>query len=105
MIAKTPEPPYYAVIFSSITTETKEGYTEMADFILTLAEKQEGFLGIESARNQLGITVSYWKNLEAIKTWKAQSDHQIAQKFGKAKWYAAYKVRIAIIERDYNFEG
>ena len=67
MIANTPKPPYYAVIFSSIRTEGENGYSEMGDKMVELAEQQDGFLGVESARNELGITVSYWKDLESIR--------------------------------------
>ena len=105
MIATTPEPPYYAVIFSNIRAENTSGYEEMAVEMVRLAEQQPGYLGQESARNGLGITISYWKSLEAIKTWKANTDHLIAQKFGRDIWYAAYKARIALVERDYGFEN
>jgi len=103
MIAKTPEPPYYAVIFSSLRTEEIEGYDEMADLLVELASMQEGFMGIESARNELGITVSYWKDLESIRKWKQHTDHVIAQKKGRTDWYKHYKTRIAKVERDYEF--
>jgi heme-degrading monooxygenase HmoA len=103
MIAQTPEPPYYAVIFTSVRTEGDNGYAEMADEMDQLAQQQDGYLGIESARNEVGITVSYWKNLEAIKTWKANSRHLLAQKYGRDKWYEHYKVRIAKVDRDYEF--
>lgn len=104
MIAKTPLPPYYAVIFSSTMSDNHDGYSEMADLMVNLAEQQDGFLGVESARDEIGITVSYWKDLESIKNWKMQSDHKIAQKNGKSDWYARYKVRISKVERDYEFE-
>jgi heme-degrading monooxygenase HmoA len=104
MIANTPKPHYYAVIFSSIRTEQVNGYDEMADLMLELASRQEGFLGVESARNELGITVSYWKDLESISKWKQHSEHLIAQKKGRADWYQHYKTRIAKVERDYEFE-
>ncbi len=106
MIADTPKPPYYAVIFSSINTDAKnlEGYSLMAEFMEELAKQQPGFLGVESARNELGITVSYWSYLESIKKWKQQADHTIAQEKGREQWYQSYKTRIAIVERDYGFE-
>lgn len=103
MIATTPQPPYYAVIFSSIKTNTDEGYSEMAQLMSDLAEGQNGFLGIESARGEIGITVSYWRDLESIKKWKANSEHLIAQKLGREKWYKSYKTRICLVERDYGF--
>jgi heme-degrading monooxygenase HmoA len=98
------KPPYYAVIFTSVSTETNEGYSEMAEKMEALAQKQEGYLGIESARNEIGITVSYWKDLESIKNWKQNLDHLEAQKKGKASWYQSYSVRIALVEREYHFE-
>ena len=105
MIAQTPKPPYYAVIFTSIRTSGDDNaYAEMAEMMINLAQKQEGFLGVETARDSLGITVSYWKNLESIRQWKNHSQHQIAQKTGKRKWYKSYKTRIAKVERDYSFD-
>jgi len=101
MIASTPKPPYYAVIFTSIRTEGDNGYSETAERMLELAKQQLGFLGVESARNDIGITVSYWKDLAAIKAWKENAEHQIAIEKGKAEWYKDYKVRIAKVERDY----
>lgn len=103
MIAPTPEPPYYAVIFTSVRTEGGNGYTEMAERMVELARQQDGFLGVESARNELGITVSYWRDLEAIARWKANTEHQLAQKYGREKWYKSFKTRIAKVERDYGF--
>ena len=84
MIAKTPTPPYYAVIFSSIRTDNNLDYDKMANKMIELAKEQSGFLGVESARNELGITVSYWKDLKSIKKWKENSDHKIAQERGLA---------------------
>ena len=100
-IANTPKPPYYAVIFTSIRTETDQGYNKMAERMIELATLQPGFLGVESAREEIGITVSYWDSLDAIKHWKMNSEHLEAQQLGHQKWYASFKVRIAKIERDY----
>jgi len=101
MIANTHEPPYYAVLFTSIKTGADQDYTRMAERMTELAQKQDGFLGVESARNEIGITVSYWRDLESIKKWKQNTEHQHAQKLGKEKWYSQYKVRICRIEHDY----
>ena len=81
-IAKTPEPPYYAVIFTSLRTEGERGYGQMAQRMAELAAQQPGFLGVESTRGPegLGITVSYWESLEAIAKWKVHAEHQIAQR-------------------------
>ena len=100
-IADTPTPPYYAVIFTSLRTEGDRGYGEMAERMVELARQQPGFLGIESAREEVGITVSYWADLQAIKRWKADSEHLAAQKLGRSTWYADFSVRIARVERDY----
>ncbi|RLD28504.1 MAG: antibiotic biosynthesis monooxygenase [Bacteroidetes bacterium] len=93
--------PYYAVIFTSKETKNIEGYSEMSEEMKELAKQQEGFLGLESARNEIGITVSYWKSLEAIKNWKQNSDHLVAQKKGKENWYSWYNVKICKVEREY----
>lgn len=101
-IAETPEPPYYAVIFTNQRTETDDGYSDMADRMVELAAEQPGFLGIESVRDGLGITVSYWQDLTSIKEWKRNAEHRQAQKLGHDKWYSSFKVRIAKVERDYS---
>ncbi|MEQ8474442.1 MAG: antibiotic biosynthesis monooxygenase [Marinoscillum sp.] len=103
MIAETPEPPYYAVIFTNIRTDYEKGYAEMASRMVELASEQPGFLGFESARDEIGISVSYWKDLESIKNWKANSEHQVAQQYGINDWYAHYITRIAKVERAYTF--
>ena len=102
-IARTPSPPYYAVIFTSQRTEGDQGYGNMAQKMVELAAKQAGFLGVESVRdaNGVGITVSYWSSEEAIRNWKAHTDHLAAQKGGQRTWYSDYQVRIAKVEREY----
>lgn len=97
------KPPYYAVIFTSTRTAVDDGYAEMATKMVELAQQQEGFLGIESARNDIGITVSYWRDLDSIKNWKNQLDHLEAQQKGQSTWYQNYTVRIALVEREYDF--
>jgi heme-degrading monooxygenase HmoA len=102
-LAGTPEPPYYAVIFTSRRTEGDRGYTAMAQRMVELGSRYEGFLGIESARGAdgLGITVSYWRDEASIAAWKRDAEHQNAQDAGKTIWYADYQVRIAKVERAY----
>lgn len=105
LIAKTPEPPYYAVIFSSVV-EGKLGddYIQTAEEMIRLAATQDGFLGVESPERTaegFGITVSYWRDEEAIRNWKQQADHLAAQKAGIQKFYKAYTTRVARVERDY----
>jgi heme-degrading monooxygenase HmoA len=102
-LARTPEPPYYAVIFTSKRTEGDRGYGAMADRMVELGATQDGFLGIESARGAdgVGITVSYWRDEAAILAWKRHTEHERAQAGGKASWYAEYHVRIAKVERAY----
>jgi len=105
LIAQTPKPPYYAVIFTSIRTDVDDGYGDMATLMVELAEQQDGYLGMETARNEVGITVSYWRDLESIRKWKEHTDHKIAQEKGRTDWYSHYKTRIALVERDYFYEG
>ena len=105
MIAQTLEAPYYAVIFTSILQENidKEKYSKTASRMIELAYKQKGFLGVESAREDIGITVSYWKDLESIKEWKYHFEHTLAREQGRKAFYKAFKTRIAKVERDYDF--
>ena len=102
MLANTPRPPYYAVIFSSYMSNNNDGYAEMAVKMLELAKLQDGYLGIESAREEIGITVSYWKDLESIKNWKHNVDHEVARKNGRTRWYSDFRVRVSLVERDYS---
>lgn len=104
MIANTPKAPYYAVIFTTLRTEVDEGYMEMAEKMEELAKLQEGYLGIEFARNEVGITVSYWENLDAILKWKNNTEHVVARELGKELWYIKYQLRICKVEHDYGFE-
>jgi len=104
MIANTPKPPYYAVIFTSTRTDGDNDYSLAADRMLELAKQQQGFLGVESARNEVGITVSYWQDLDSIKEWKNNAEHSAVREKGRSDWYKQFKTRIAKVERDYEFE-
>lgn len=102
--ARTPEPPYYAVIFtSSRRVEPGDGYDETAARMLSLAARQPGFLGVDTAHGDIGITVSYWSDEGAIAAWKQDADHAFAQYEGRTRWYDAYELRIARVERAYGF--
>lgn len=96
--------PYYAVIFTSTLTDNVEGYSEMAEEMENLAKQQPGYIDIESVKSDIGITISYWESLEAIANWKANADHLFAQQKGIKEWYAWYKVRICLVEREYDFK-
>lgn len=97
--------PYYAVIFTSARTEGDNGYSDMSKLMEHLAKQQVGYMGMESARNDVGITVSYWKDLEAIHQWKLQTDHLVAQQKGRSDWYTWYQIRICKVEREYGFQS
>jgi heme-degrading monooxygenase HmoA len=100
--AITPSPPYYAVIFSSVRTDGDDGYAEASKRMLELAARQPGFLGFETARQEIGISVSYWSTLEAIKAWKENVEHRQVQNRAK-DWYKTFRVRVCRIEREYGF--
>lgn len=104
-LASTPQPPYFAVIFTSRRAAEHAGYGDMADRMVELAGEQPGFLGIESVREgAIGITVSYWDSLEAIDGWRKHVEHQEAQRLGRDAWYDEYTVRVARVERSRSFE-
>jgi len=96
--------PYFAVIFTSTITKDTVGYNEMAKKMKELAKAQPGFLSVDSAREEVGITVSYWDSLDAIKSWKQNSEHLIAQQKGRKQWYSWYNTRICKVEREYEFQ-
>ena len=95
--------PYYAVIFTNTLIEDNQAYSEMAVKMEKLARQQAGFIDFESARDSLGISVSYWESLQDIANWKSNADHLFAQSKGRSDWYSWYKVRICLVEREYNF--
>lgn len=104
MFARTPEPPYTAVIFTSTRTDGDHGYAATAARMEELGSQQPGFLGIESARDAdtgLGITVSYWATEADGRAWKAVAEHAAAQAEGRRTWYSAYEVRVATVHRAY----
>lgn len=103
MPAQTPEPPYYAVIFTSVRTPADDGYAETADRMFELAAEQDGYLGVESAKGADGITVSYWRDEAAIAAWHDEAEHRLAQDRAAA-WYEQFTVRVAQVERAYGFE-
>ena len=100
------EPPYYAVIFSNQLTADVSDYSQVADRMVELAQEQDGFLGIDSARGAdgFGITVSYWRDEAAIAVWKAEGEHALAQQMGRERFYQSFELRVAKVERAYRFE-
>ena len=97
--------PYYAVIFTSLRTPSDEAaYAAMADKMNELARRQPGFLGMEHARDILGITISYWDSLASIEAWKSHPEHQLAQEEGRKTWYEWYQIRICRVDREYDFQ-
>lgn len=110
--ADTPAPPYYAVIFTSTRTSQEgdagdgqdDGYAQTASRMVELAQGMAGFLGIESARDGLGITVSYWESLEAIRAWRDHPEHVMARRRGREQWYQTFTTRICRVERAHGFD-
>jgi heme-degrading monooxygenase HmoA len=107
MIAKTPKPPYFVAIFTSLKSPDDDGYQAMSARMVELAQAQPGYLGVESLRNEdgFGITVSYWETLEFLQAWKQEAEHQEAQRLGRERWYESYALRIARVERQVIFGG
>jgi heme-degrading monooxygenase HmoA len=104
-LARTPEPPYWAVIFSARRNRRPgDQFDETDQRMMALAARQPGYLGVETAAMEIGITVSYWADEESIAAWKRNADHAFAQYEGRTRWYAAFELRIARVERAYGFE-
>jgi heme-degrading monooxygenase HmoA len=106
-LATTPQPPYYAVIFSSVrTAQDDQGYAAAADRMVQLASEQPGYLGVDSVRDAtgVGITVSYWSSEAAISAWRRHAEHTIVREQGRKSWYVEYELRVAKVERAYGFK-
>jgi Uncharacterized enzyme involved in biosynthesis of extracellular polysaccharides len=104
---RRPCPPYYAVLFTSLrTADDLEGYEAMAERMVELASAQPGFLGIESVRGAdgLGITISYWDSLDAIRRWGEQAEHRLAQQMGRSRWYKVFRLRVCRVEAERIFD-
>jgi heme-degrading monooxygenase HmoA len=101
VIADTPQPPYVAVVFTSVRSGDEDGYARTAARMNELVRRQPGYLGMESARDELGITVSYWADEHAARAWKSVAEHLLAQRLGRERWYADYRVRVAVVQREY----
>ena len=100
-IAFTPQPPYYAVVFTSLLRDENDGYAEMADRMAELTAEQPGYLGMETAHTEVGITVSYWESMEAIANWRTNAEHLEAQARGQSEWYEEFRIRVCNVEREY----
>lgn len=101
-LAGTPDPPYVAVIFTSIRAgEEDDGYSTTDTAMSRLATRQPGYLGVDSAREQIGITVSYWRDEASARSWKQVAGHTVAQRRGRERWYSDYRVHIAHVVRAY----
>jgi heme-degrading monooxygenase HmoA len=100
-----PEPPYYAVVFTSLRTEGDRGYGATAQRMLELAAQQPGYLGVDSTRGEdgLGITVSYWRDAQSVAAWRRVAEHENAQRAGRAAWYQEYAIHVARVERSATF--
>jgi heme-degrading monooxygenase HmoA len=100
---RPPEPPYYAVIFTSTRSADDGGYPETSERMLALAAEQPGFLGVDTARTPggLGITVSYWRDTESIQAWRANAEHALARRDGRERWYESFQVHVAAVQRAY----
>ena len=102
--ARLPDPPYYAVIFSSRRNGQDEaGYAEAADRLFERVQQHPGFLGAESARGAdgFGITVAYFDSETSIRAWREHDEHAAARARGRADWYDHFELRIARVERAY----
>lgn len=96
-----PPPPYWAVIFTSTLRADMDQstYAETARRMVELARKQPGFLGMDAAREETGITVSYWRSLEDIDAWRRHGEHALARQAGRESFYRNYELRVSRVER------
>lgn len=99
------EPPYYAVVFTSVRTQEQDGYPETAAHMEELVQDVPGFLGMDHAQTPggLSITVGYFRDAEAIREWRSNTEHTAARKRGRFEWYQSYSLHVAKVERSSGF--
>ena len=100
------EPPYYAVVFTTVRTQDQSGYRETNARMEELVRDVPGYLGMDHAQNPggLGITVAYFRDAEALTQWRTNAEHQAAQQRGRAHWYQSYTIHVAKVERSHTFK-
>ena len=105
-IAKTPQKPYYAVIFTYKRTNVDNGYEVMEKKTTEMVAKMKGFLGYESSKDEsgFGVIISYWDSEESINTWRSNQVHRSAKEGGREQWYSEFATRICKVEDDYYSE-
>lgn len=94
-----------AVIFTSQLAADNAGYDATAQRMLELVEAQPGYLGATSVRDPAsgtGVTVSYWVDEAAAREWKQVTEHLHAQREGRRRWYASYRVEVCTVSRQYH---
>lgn len=106
-IVRTTRPPYYTAILTTLLSPVDadvEGYAEASEAMLDVASTMDGFLGIEYARDEgRGISVTYWRDLESLRAWREHAQHVAIQRVGQERFYLAYRVRVALVEREYEW--
>ncbi|MEU1513897.1 antibiotic biosynthesis monooxygenase [Streptomyces sp. NPDC005811] len=99
------EPPYYAAVFTTVRTLDQSEYGETSAYLEELVKDVPGYLGMDHAQTPggLGITVSYFRDADALTEWRTDVEHRAAQQRGRAQWYETYTLHVAKVERSRGF--
>ncbi|MFE2581607.1 antibiotic biosynthesis monooxygenase family protein [Streptomyces sp. NPDC059378] len=99
------EPPYYAVVFTTVRTQDQSGYGETNARMEELVKDVPGYLGMDHAQTPggLGITVAYFRDADALTQWRTDAEHRAAQQRGRDRWYESYTLHVAKVERSHGF--
>jgi heme-degrading monooxygenase HmoA len=99
-------PGTYVVVFTSRLDagETPADYAGTSARMFELAARQPGYLGADTAREEAGITVAYFRDEESVRSWREMAEHRVAQERGRDEWYSRYTMHVARIERSYEFD-
>jgi len=95
------------VVFRSrLRAEAGDDYSEMAEEMLATAKEMPGFVEFKSFKADDGERVSlvYWQDHETMAAWRSHPRHRIAQRSGREKWYASYRIEVADVVRENAFE-
>ena len=94
------------VLFRSKLVDSPDGYDEMSEEMEALAKTMPGFIDVKGYRADDGerLTVVRWETEETMRQWREHARHRVAQQMGREKWYAYYKMEVAEVVREKEFE-
>ncbi len=97
-----------AIIEFRIRLGAEELYAEWAAKLHAGVHHIDGFISVErfesGSRPGTWLSLSYWRDAEALAAWRRDPDHIKGMAAGKRDVFADYRIVVAQVERDYSFK-